>query len=144
MAIRRDGMEKWSVENGIFVVCPIEYLAEKLGISEEEIEEKLGHVHGLITMEPYSVIKVEKSYLVENDGGIHPKIEMTTEKMLMSDYVLNPVRNLEEDELLFDEFFEGKSLDKKDNSSYINSLTKIHNDYQDLIKNRTDKLLNKE
>jgi hypothetical protein len=144
MADRKDGMEKWSVENGIFVVCPIEYLAEKLGIEEEEIEAKLGHVHGLLTMQPFSVIRVEKSYLVDKEGSTYPKIELTSEKLLMSDHVIQPVRNLQEDEMLLDEFVQNKNLNNKNQTDLIGQMHKFFIEHENLIKNRTQEIINKE
>ena len=143
MAIRKDGMEKWSVENGIFIVCPIEYLAEKLGMEEEEIEAKLGHVYGLLTMEPYSVVKVEKSYHVEKDGDIHPTIQLTTEKTIMHDHIVKPVRYLEDDELLLDETFATKKLNNKDHLALMNEVTKITEEHQKMIIKRTNEIINK-
>ena len=108
MGIRKDGMENWMVESGVFIICPIDHLGERLGISQDEIHEKLGHVHGLITLDPYSKIRVEKSYIVDKDGDIFTKVELVPEKTIMQDYVIEPVRYLEEDELLFDEYYEKK------------------------------------
>ena len=138
MAIRKDGMENWMTENGIFVICPLEYLAERLGISEEEIEDKLGNVHGIITMNCFSKISVNKSYGVCEQGNIYPKIELDCVKNNMSDEVPNIVRYLREDEMLFDEYVDSqkhrlKKFDENNPSSSLTIYSEMQKEYDDII-----------
>ena len=145
MAIRKDGMENWMVEDGVFIICPLEHLVERLGISEDEILEKLGHVHGIITVDPYTKIKVEKNYIVDKDGHIFTKVELTPEKAIMGDELIEPVRNLEEDELLFDEYYE-KQRGKVTKDNYREHIEKSHGiiqEHKNIIMERSNKIINK-
>ena len=108
MAIRKDVQENWMVESGIFVVCPLEYLAEKLGLAEDHITAALGEIHGLITMEPYTKIKVNKSYGVTKEGDVLNEIEVKSIKYIMSDKDVEIVRHMQEGELRHDEYFESQ------------------------------------
>lgn len=145
MNVRKDGMENWMVESGVFVVCPIEHLAERLGISEDEIEQKLGHVHGIITVESFSKVRVDKSYMVDKNGNTYAKIEMTPEKLIMSDAKVDPVRMLEEDELLFDEYYESQKGKIKNNNiqQHIAQTSIMLEKYKNIILERSNKTINK-
>lgn len=145
MGIRKDGMENWMVENGIFIICPLEHLVERLEISEDEILEKLGHVHGIITLDPYTKIKVEKNYIVDKDGDIFTKVELTPEKTFMGDELIEPVRQLEEDELLFDEYYEKQRgrVTKDNYQEHIKKGYEIVEEHKNIIMERSSKLINK-
>lgn len=142
MKKRIDGMENWSVENGVFVICPLEYLSEKLGISMDDISDKLGNIHGLITMPIYSKIKVEKKYLVTKEGEIIDKIELIPVRDNYKEKDYQVLRFLKSDELLEEEFIYSKKeklkgINKmKDLNVHLKEIKEIKEEYKKNILNR--------
>lgn len=142
MAVRKDGMENWITENGIFIVCPLEHLAERLGIPEQEIEDKLGNVHGIVTVNAFSKISVNKSYGICEKGNFYYKIELDCVKNCMNDEVPNIIRYLQDDEMIFDEYKETQkhrleNLNANNLSSMLAVYSDMQKEYDDIIVKKT-------
>lgn len=142
MNIRKDGQENWMVESGLFVLCPLEHLAEMLQLSEDFICEKLGNIHGIVSMHPWTKVSVEKIYGITDDAVIYNQIEITSVKNTMSDTPIEIVRHMDEDELLVDEYMHSQKNrveNIKDFKEKIKIFTEISKEHTEIIKERTDK-----
>ena len=104
MNVRKDGQENWMVESGLFVICPLEHLAEMLQLPEDFICEKLGNIHGIVSMQPWTKVSVEKIYGITDDAAIYSEIEIKSVKNTMTDTPVEIVRLMDEDELTSDEY----------------------------------------
>jgi hypothetical protein len=137
MEIRKDGMEKWCTESGIFIICPLEHLAEKLKIPEDVITRKLGEVHGIITTNVFSKIRVDKSYGINQNGELISKIELINETNILNDQKHEVVRFLSKHELTEDEYIESQKLRLESKKSkmidYLNEIVQIKEEYKNLI-----------
>ena len=124
MNMRKDGQENWMVESGLFVLCPLEHLAEMLQLPEDFICEKLGNIYG-----------------ITDDAAIYSQIEIKSVKNTMSDTPIEIVRHMDEDELTLDEYVrlqKNRVEQIKDFKDKIKVFTEISKEHTEIIKDRTD------
>jgi len=141
MNVRKDGQENWMVESGLFVICPLEHLSEMLQLPEDFICEKLGNIHGIVSMQPWTKVSVEKIYGITDDAAIYNQIEIKSVKTTMSDTSIEIVRHMDEDELTLDEYVRSQKNrfeNLEDFKDKIKVFTEISKEHTEIIKDRTD------